>query len=282
MVKIYGLVCPLTHEIRYIGKTQQKISKRLKAHITDARVSTYSHKRRWIRKCLSAGLTPSAWILAEVMEGDRWQDVEKAWIKRAKEIGLHLTNQTSGGEGLDFTDPEALERYRVAQSIASKRARRRDPTITQRLSAASRKSWAENREERLAACRSGWTDETRKKLSYAMQAIRERPGYKEERSKHAKKIWESSREKILKSFSDPSCKSKQSESKKRSWSDPDTRKRMMNRWTPESRAKQAIALQARQDKIKAAMTPEVRAKQAAKLKETWAKKKAEKLNDNRT
>ena len=49
---------------------------------------------------------------------------------------------------------------------------------------------------------------------------------------------------------------------------------MMNRWTPEARAKQAAEVLSRKEKIQAAMTPEVRAKQAAKLKETWAIRKA--------
>lgn len=78
----------------------------------------------------------------------------------------------------------------------------------------------------------------------------------------------------MEAFSRPETKKKQSESKKKAWADPDTRVRLMNRWTPEAKALQAERLLERQALIQSRMTPEIRARQAATLKDTWAKRKA--------
>lgn len=233
MDKIYGLVCPLSGEIRYIGKTQKQLTKRLNNHLAEARKKLVSHKQRWLRKCLDMGLLPSIWLLEEVSAGECWKDRERAWISKALELGFDLTNQTIGGEGVSMTDPVTIAR------------------------------WKSN-------------------LHTAMEKVRNTPEFKESKSNGAKRAWANHRDTLMTAFAKPETRSKHSARAKRCWDDPDTRKRMMNRWTPEAKAKQAIDLAARQDKIKAAMTPEVRAKQAAKLKETWAKKKAEKLNANRT
>jgi hypothetical protein len=275
MVKIYGLVCPVSQQIRYIGKTNQKLSKRLIAHITDAKKSTYSHKRRWIRKCLSLGLRPTSWLLEEVPDGQRWQDREIAWIRRAKELGFDLTNQTVGGEGLDFIDPAANAEYRAKHRVAMNRAREENPSLIRALIDGNKRSWRENREERVSSIRAAMnTPEYKKNLADAMKVARSKQSFKENFRRAARAKWVTNRDTLMKAFARPETKKKQSESKKKAWKDPEKRDRLMNRWTPEARAKQAEALRERQAKIQAAMTPEVRARQSATLKETWAKRKA--------
>lgn len=226
MVKIYGLVCPITNEIRYIGKTERTLEKRLQAHIAEAKKIGVTHKQRWIRQCLASGVAPAMWLLEEVPL-DRWADRERSWIERAQRLGLNLTNQTPGGEGVQLTDPETIARHRAS-------------------------------------------------LSEAMHKVRQRPGFSETRSAIAKGNWQNHRHKMMEAFARPETKANQSESKKKAWADPAKRENLMNRWTPEAKAKQAAEILSRKEKIQAAMTPEVRARQAAKLRETWAKRKAAK------
>ncbi len=229
MVKIYGIICPIIGEVRYIGKTDQDLRRRLTNHLSDARKNAENHRQRWIRKCLNIGLLPSIFLLEEVPAGQCWQEREIAWIARAIELGYRLTNQTTGGEGVQLSDPETLARWKI-------------------------------------------------NLSAAMERVRARPGYMQCRKDSSKKGWESSRHIMLAAFANPETKAKHSKRAKRTWENPETRGRMMNRWTPEARAKQAELVRSpeRLAKTKAAMTPEVRAKQAATLKATWAKRKAAK------
>lgn len=225
-IKIYGIVCPIAGEIRYIGKTEQSLNRRLSAHICESRKNKLSHKHRWIANCLANGLRPTMWLLEEVMNPNDWPDREIAWIKKANQIGISLTNQTSGGDGIVLTDPDAIARFKT-------------------------------------------------NLAKAMKRVRCADGYLESRSKVSMNVWSNHRAAILESFNSVETKSKQSMLKKTAWANPEIRLRMMNRWTPEARAKQATEIIGRKEKIKAAMTPEVRAKQAEKLKETWARRKAE-------
>lgn len=275
MILIYALVCPFTGDIRYIGKTERRIETRLSAHLAESRVkSKQSHKHRWIRKCLAEKLMPSALVLEEVQAGVRWQDRERAWIARAVEMGLPLTNQTKGGEGLDFFDPEERARYLAKLSASIKAVQAIRPEIKAAREAGGRRSWKENREFRLAALAAGCqTEEAKENLAKAMAEVRSRPGYKEERSRNAKRIWDTSRDKIMTAFATPEVKAKHSARAKRCWNDPETRDRMMNRWSPEAKEKQRqIALSPeRKEQIAKAMTPEVRARQGSKMKEHWAR-----------
>lgn len=276
MVKIYGLVCPISSEIRYIGKTERSITSRLYGHIADAKRSSSSHKTRWIRKCLAAGKKPSAFLLHEVAENERWQDVEREWIKRALDMGLPLTNQTAGGEGMEFVDQEAKERYRQSCSLTSRKMIKDNPEKLASLVAGAKRVWREDRERMLQALSEARTDEWRANVAAANAEIATRPEVRKKRSASSRKMWERNRGKFLEAFSKPEVKAKHTARINRCWADPEIRERMMNRWTPEARAKQAAALEARREKMLAAMTPEVRAKQGAKMKEYWARKRAEK------
>ncbi len=227
MVKIYGLVCPFSGDIRYIGKTSQTLRRRLTNHLAEARNKSNCHRQRWLRLCLEAKKIPQIFLLEEVEYGASWQEREIAWIAKAREIGLDLTNQTSGGEGVHLDCPEAIARHK-------------------------------------------------KNLAAAMAKVRERPSYREAKKAAQKRAWVDYRDSMLSAITSPAAKRKQSKSKKAAWAKPDVRARMMNRWTPEARAKQSAAIRGRHQKIQDAMTPEVRAKQAETLKATWARRKAAK------
>ena len=55
MVKIYTLSNPLTNEIRYIGKTSQKLEKRLDNHLYN-KSKTYC--KSWIQSLINNNLKP--------------------------------------------------------------------------------------------------------------------------------------------------------------------------------------------------------------------------------
>jgi hypothetical protein len=94
---IYGLSDPMTNELRYVGKTARKLSKRLSEHI-------YSPKRNncksWIKSLNKKGHRPE---IFEIERYDSQQDGSNAevfLISYFKSIGCRLTNLTKGGEGV--------------------------------------------------------------------------------------------------------------------------------------------------------------------------------------
>jgi len=94
-VFIYGLQCPITEQIRYIGKSN-KPKKRYTNHLNDK--NDY-HRNRWINKLKSLGLKPMLVIIDEVDECF-WEEFEIKYIRLFKSFGADLVNTTGGG---DFT-----------------------------------------------------------------------------------------------------------------------------------------------------------------------------------
>lgn len=120
------------------------------------------------------------------------------------------------------------------------------------------------------------TPEYKAKNLAALAEIKERPEVKAKKSKAAKKNYVNTG--LGEIVQSEEFKVAQAERLKGRWKDPDAKAKMQAaRWTDEQRAAQAAALEARREKMAAAMTPEVRARQGAKMKEYWARKRAEKL-----
>lgn len=94
MVEIYTLAHPITGEVRYIGKTVQKLSVRLSEHM---RVRDNSHRSSWIRQLKNANLVPVISVIESVSE-DVWIDRERYWIKKYRDEGYRLINTTDGGD----------------------------------------------------------------------------------------------------------------------------------------------------------------------------------------
>ena len=272
MVTIYGLVCPIAGEIRYIGKTRRSVKARLIAHLQESKKG-HSHKQRWLARCLASGLRPSIWILEQVPAGLSWQDRERAWIRRALEMGLDLTNQTAGGEGLDFLDEEARASYSKTLSETVKKWQKKSPEKLARLREGARRSWAENKAARLAACRDGWTDESRAQHRATMARISKTPEFKAAMSDGQKASWARDRDARLTPLLSPECRANKSRAAKAGWADPVKRAaKLSGRWTPEARAKQAAEIASRREKM--GIAPESRKKQGAAMKEFWARRKA--------
>lgn len=99
LTRIYTLSCPITKEIRYVGKTVKTLEQRLKAHIWDSinRPNT-THKFNWIKSLLNKNLKP----VIHLIENCKWfesSDREIYWIDCLKKSGYNLVNHTIGGEG---------------------------------------------------------------------------------------------------------------------------------------------------------------------------------------
>lgn len=95
-LKIYGLFDPETKELRYIGKTQARLSSRLAHHIWRA---SNTHKKQWILKLLRSGQKPEIDIIEECETNEELIKAEMHHIAQFKSIGCRLVNHTEGGEG---------------------------------------------------------------------------------------------------------------------------------------------------------------------------------------
>lgn len=95
MVSIYGLIDPISNELRYIGKTVD-LNRRYRRHISE-RYLHDSYKDRWIRKLVDENLKPELLIIDEVSDFE-WQFWESSYISYFKSIGCRLTNGTAGGD----------------------------------------------------------------------------------------------------------------------------------------------------------------------------------------
>ena len=94
-VYIYGLKCPETGIIRYVGKSKKPKS-RYSAHLSHTKAKRYDnmHLYRWIAKLLRNGLKPELVIL-DTCNNENWKEKEKEWISK---IGLeNLLNMNEGG-----------------------------------------------------------------------------------------------------------------------------------------------------------------------------------------
>jgi len=96
--QIYGLVDPDTHLIVYVGKSVLSLRVRLSGHEYKARSGrTNTPVGCWIRRLQLEGKRPEI-ILLETTNG-RWQDSERAWIRKLRSEGACLLNVHVGGNG---------------------------------------------------------------------------------------------------------------------------------------------------------------------------------------
>lgn len=154
MIYIYALICPLSGEPRYIGKTQNP-NTRLRAHVSKAKTGqTNHHCAHWIRQLQTQNMQPKLVVLFEVPEDEEWQRHEVRLIAEYKEKGYDLTNLTGGGGGFYKADPELLKRRGIARSKSLA-----DPETKRRFIEAVKKGQtAEVIEKRTASIASSWKD----------------------------------------------------------------------------------------------------------------------------
>jgi plasmid maintenance system antidote protein VapI len=114
---IYKLVDPRDNAVRYIGKTEQKLSDRLSQHISEA-----NHKRNWksnwIKNILSDRLKPKIIEIEVVPLGGDWVEAEQRWITYYKLAGARLTNEGDGGEGNSGYTHTSKTRKRLSETTS--------------------------------------------------------------------------------------------------------------------------------------------------------------------
>lgn len=268
MIYIYGLKCPLENSIRYIGKSIDP-RKRLAGHISSALRGQYNHRTsRWIRKLLRLSLEPELVILHTVVDGERWQEIEREFIASAVSRGWRLTNSTAGGEGLDFLDPVADAAWRKKLSDKHKTIWNTDERRAE-ASQRSLKSWAdpEVTERRLRSSKLAFANPDIKARNLEVLAqIRADPVSQKRKSNSLKANWADPQagQKRRVALASDECRTKMSGAAQNRWIDPVKSQKILAIFAaPESRAKRSSAAKKRS-------TPEYRAMMAAKTKAAWA------------
>lgn len=95
MSYIYGLLDPITQELRYVGKSVSPFS-RFRKHMAERNKYDF-YKDRWIRKLYGLNLKPELLIISIVPKNE-WVFWEQFYISYFKAIGAKLTNCTLGGD----------------------------------------------------------------------------------------------------------------------------------------------------------------------------------------
>lgn len=140
--KIYGLVDPLTLELRYVGQCIVPIEQRFKAHLHE---NLNNRKNQWIRSLKNKGTKPEIFVIDTCNDFDECMRMEMFWIAYFKSIGSRLTNVTTGGEGVSGRKASAEERETRRKARLgwkhspetikklSEKARQRDPSCYKRM-----------------------------------------------------------------------------------------------------------------------------------------------------
>lgn len=94
---IYGLIHPVTGELRYIGQTTNG-----KSYCNKYYRTSFAKQNRpvscWIRKLQSSGLNPEIYFFEENVETkNRLNELEIFYISYFKSLGSNLLNLSSGG-----------------------------------------------------------------------------------------------------------------------------------------------------------------------------------------
>lgn len=109
---IYTISYPAGN-VRYVGKSCNP-KKRFRRHIQEARKYTTSHKLAWLRSLLNSGLEPIFEIIDKVPIA-QWEEAEKFYISKYKNLGFDLTNGTIGGDGNQ--DPSQEVRDKISNTL---------------------------------------------------------------------------------------------------------------------------------------------------------------------
>lgn len=166
-VYIYALTCPKTNEIRYIGKTIQKLKTRLKGHLFVAK-DDLTHRANWIRKLKSKKLKPNI-ILIEEVNDLNWIEKEIYWIAYYSKI-TKLVNSSKGGVG--GHDVKLSTREKKSLNLID---RWQDENYREKMCDMSKNLWKD--------------DEHKKEASNRLKSYWQDEEYKEKMSNMTKELW---------------------------------------------------------------------------------------------
>jgi hypothetical protein len=114
LVTIYKLLCPISLDIRYIGKTVNIVRRRLDhCRYKDPNKYFLSKIDIWGNELVTNGLKPIFEIITTCTESE-WRNLEMFWIKKYRDEGLNLLNTTNGGDAINvpITDKHISRRLK--------------------------------------------------------------------------------------------------------------------------------------------------------------------------
>ena len=97
---IYGLICPISNSIRYVGQTKRGVKERLKKHRCEhISHKRFTHKDNWISLLWRKGLIRKlTYVVLEKCDETLLNDREIYWIKHFRDNGHDLVNISNGGQ----------------------------------------------------------------------------------------------------------------------------------------------------------------------------------------
>lgn len=114
MIKIYTISCPITNQVKYIGKTKQSIEIRLKQHIKSTK--QYNHKMStWLKSVINQNLYPVIEELELCYNDVDANKLESMYIGLFKSWGFELKNMTDGGDGVSNMSLEVRDKISKAR-----------------------------------------------------------------------------------------------------------------------------------------------------------------------
>lgn len=104
---IYTLNDPITHEVRYVGKSNNP-RRRYYGHLRGDKTAT-THKINWVQALLHCGLKPELFIVNKVPVNE-WKYWERYFIEYFKHLGNDIINHTLGGDGLSVGNQTSFKK----------------------------------------------------------------------------------------------------------------------------------------------------------------------------
>ncbi len=108
-IKIYTINCPITNTVKYIGKTKQKIEKRLQQHINNIKRSN-TKLSTWIKSLKKQNLLPIIEEIDITYDNNHANILEIMYIGLFRSWNIDLKNHTDGGDGMCNMSKEIREK----------------------------------------------------------------------------------------------------------------------------------------------------------------------------
>jgi hypothetical protein len=121
-VKIYALIDPNDGMVKYVGKTEMSLNRRLYYHIYDLYKCTNIHKKNWFNKLLIKNQKPHIILIDEVDYID-WKFWEIYWISQFRSWDFKLVNYSLGGEGWTSNDVKNLWKQKEYREFHTNRVK---------------------------------------------------------------------------------------------------------------------------------------------------------------
>jgi hypothetical protein len=211
-VKIYKLLDPITKEVKYVGKTIQKLNERLKSHLNPNN-KDFTYRANWIRKLKTENLKPIIELIEECND-ENWVEREIYWINEYSKITT-LTNYSKGGNGGHYVNISTKEKLSIItkEKWVNEEYRNKMIDITKNL-------WSDekHKEKMSSIAKEKWlNEEYRIKMSNMSKKLWENENYRKNRLNDEAK--EKIRQSRLNSNLSEETKNKISEKSKQNWQD---------------------------------------------------------------